>query len=68
MVEKKDVSKKGKVAANKTPAPLEDTGEYGLQQIMSPNEADLEEVRKQSSYHFTHDELQHKEDSVRKTK
>lgn len=68
MVEKRDEFKKRKDAAERAPVETEDAGEYGLQQIMSPNEADLEEVLKQSSYHYAHDELQHKEDRVGKTK
>lgn len=67
MVDNKNVSKKTK-GAIETSVQAEDSGEYGLQQLLSPNNADMDEVRKRSGYHFTQDELQHKEDRVDKKK
>jgi len=34
-----------------------DTQAYGLEQMLAPDEADMEAVRKNSQYHYTEDEL-----------
>jgi hypothetical protein len=41
-----------------------DDGEYGVEQMLASNQEDLDNVRKHSSYHYSHDQLQHKEDRI----
>lgn len=44
--------------------PVADNGEYGLGYLMAPEENDLSEAREKGTYHFSHDQLEHQEDSI----
>jgi hypothetical protein len=43
---------------------IEGSGEYGIEQFLVPKEEDLVKARKLSSYHYSQDQLQHKEDRI----
>lgn len=53
-------------SVQESPKQVDDSGEYGLEQILRPAEADLEEARKHSAYHYSRRQLDHKEDRVTK--
>jgi len=63
MVEKKKTVSAKQKDIEENSRQLEGDGEYGIEQMLSNQEA-LSNVRKQSSYHYSHDELQHKEDRI----
>jgi len=44
----------------------EESGEFGISHVLVQNEEDIEEARKRSGYHYSHDELDHKEDHIGK--
>lgn len=39
-----------------------DTGEYGIEQLLAPDEEALESARQQGRYHFSQTQLDHKKD------
>lgn len=60
---KKNREDDGKRAVERV-VPDTDSGEYGLGYVMNPNEDELSEVRKNSGYHFSADQLEHKSDPI----
>jgi hypothetical protein len=53
---------------NNEPEPKDETkqtdAEYGLGQILSPDEEQMKKARETSGYHYTEEQLEHKEDRI----